>query len=95
MKYFSRLRKEVFTNYFNGCGFQITNPGLLHAPTVSVSVKRDKNFEIILESVLESGAVSTRVVPRPGEVTMIAGTVELKSPGGMIATATGIFPLGT
>ena len=37
----------------------------------------------------------TRVAPRPGEVTMVAGTVELKSLGGITATATGIAPMGT
>jgi hypothetical protein len=95
MKYFSRLRKEAFADFVNGAGFQITHPGPLHAPTVNVSIKRDKNLDIILESVLGDGAVSTYVAPQPGEVTMIGGTVELKSLGGMTATATGVSPLGT
>ena len=82
MKYFGRPRKEAFANYVNGLGFQITEPGPLHAPTVSVSVKRNKkNLDLILECVLANDAVSTHVASRPGEIRMIAGTVTRRDDG--------------
>lgn len=95
MKFFSELRKETFAEYVNGSGFKITNPGPLHAPTVRVSIRRNKDLDLVLESVLADGAVSAHPAPRPGEVFMVGGTVEFKSSAGMMATATGIVPRGT
>ena len=58
MKYFNELKKEIFAGYVNGLGFQITNPGPLHAPGVHVSIRRNKDLDIILEHVLAEGAVA-------------------------------------
>ena len=94
-EYFSKLRREIFAEFINGSHFQVTNPGRLHAPSVSVEVRRDKSLQIILETVLQDGATSTYVRPAPGTVQMIGGTAELISLGGAKATLAGISPLGT
>jgi hypothetical protein len=93
--YFGELTGEVFEDLVNGAQFRLTDAGPLHAPTVALSIRRNKNLDIMLESVLEQGAVSAYVAPTPGTVTMISATAEMTSLGGMKAIASGISPQGT
>lgn len=76
-------------------GYQITSAGPLHTPSLDISVKRDKNLDIILENALGENASSAYSNPLPGTVRMVSGEVSLRSQGGLSALATGVLPLGT
>lgn len=73
--------------------FRITDPGPLHAPIRSFSIRRDDSFKLILETEAALDAKSNAVQYPTGTVRLNSDTVELVSVGGSRALLTGVQTL--
>jgi hypothetical protein len=72
--------------------FEITEPGPLHQPISSFSIRRDEKLHLILETEAAPNATSAAVDQPPGTVRMITERVLLRSLGGLEGEFFGIVP---
>ena len=76
----------------NGGHFQIIDPGPLHTPVQSFSIKRDETLRLILETDVAPDATSQAVDHPPGTVRMTTEQVLLHSLGGLDGELVGVIP---
>jgi len=74
--------------------FEVTDPGPLHTPINSFSLRRDENLKLILETEVPVTARSSAVDHAPGTVRMSTERVLLRNIGGLDAELFGVVPVG-
>jgi len=85
------LSEECLSIINNG-HFTVVEPGPLHAPIQSFSLRRDENLCLILETELPPNATSVAVDHPPGTVRMSTERVLLRNIGGIDAELIGVIP---
>jgi hypothetical protein len=83
---------EECLNILNGGHFTVVEPGPLHTPIESFSIRRDEKLRLILETEVPPNAISAAVVHPPGTVRMSSERVLLRNIGGVDAELTGVIP---
>ncbi len=83
---------EECLNILNGGHFTVVEPGPLHTPVGSFSIRRDEKLRLILETDVPPNAFSAAVVHPPGTVRMSSERVLLRNIGGVDAELTGVIP---
>ena len=83
---------EECLDVLNGGHFTIVEPGPLHAPIQSFSIRRDEKLRLILETEVPPDATSAAVDHPPGTVRMNIERVMLRSIGGVDAEFMGVIP---
>jgi hypothetical protein len=73
---------------------QIVDPGPLRAPISSFVVRRDKDFELIMETITAGDAISSARQRPPGTLRINQDKVSFKNPFGFEAVAHGVQPFG-
>ena len=85
---------ETFESFINEGIFHITDPGPLHAPVRSFSIKRNDKLQLILSTVAKGNARSTAIQHPEGTVRANTDKLEMVSILGNKVIATGVQPLG-
>lgn len=83
---------EECLDVLNGGHFTIVEPGPLHAPIQSFSIRRDEKLRLILETEVPPGVTSAAVDHPPGTVRINVERVMLRSIGGVDAEFNGVIP---
>ena len=89
----SSWASEAFGEIINHGHFSITEPGPLHAPIRSFSVRRDEKLHLILETHCDTDATSTAIERPAGTVRISTDTTVLTNIGGIVARAVGVEAL--
>jgi hypothetical protein len=89
----SNWDSESFDGIINHGHFKITDPGPLHTPIRSFSVRRNDKLELVLETHCDEDAKSTAIEHPAGTVRMNTDAIELTSIGDVKARAVGVQPL--
>jgi hypothetical protein len=88
--YMSDLKEECL-GLLNDGHFKIVEPGPLHAPIQSFSLRRDDKLTLILETLADPGAKSTAVTPSPGTVQFSTERARLVNIGGVEGELVGVI----
>lgn len=83
---------ECFESFINDGHFQITDPGPLHAPTLGLSIKRNENLDLIMETQVAEGARANATTPPDGRARINTDKVEMTNHSGVTAIAIGVQP---
>ena len=83
---------EECLNVINDGHFTVVEPGPLHTPIQSFSIRRDEKLRLILETEVPPNATSTAVNHPPGTVRMSTERVLLRNIGGVDAELVGVVP---
>lgn len=83
---------EECLDVLNGGHFTVVEPGPLHTPIESFSIRRDEKLRLILETAVPPNATSAAVVHPPGTVRMTTERVLLRNIGGVDAELAGVIP---
>jgi len=83
---------EECLNVLNGGHFTVVEPGPLHTPIQSFSIRRDEQLRLILETEVPPNATSAAVDYPPGTVRMSTERVLLRNIGGVDAELLGVIP---
>lgn len=83
---------EECLDVLNGGHFTVVEPGPLHTPIESFSIRRDEKLRLILETEVPPNATSAAVVHPPGTVRMTTERVLLRNIAGVDAELAGVIP---
>lgn len=83
---------EECLDVLNGGHFTVVEPGPLHTPIESFTIRRDEKLRLILETAVPPNATSAAVVHPPGTVRMTTERVLLRNIGGVDAELAGVIP---
>ena len=83
---------EECLNVLNGGHFNVLEPGPLHTPIQSFSIRRDEKLRLILQTEIPPNATSVAVDHPPGTVRMSTERVVLRNIGGVDAELMGVVP---
>jgi hypothetical protein len=83
---------EECLSVLNGGHFTVVEPGPLHTPIHSFSIRRDEKLRLILETEVPQDATSAAVEHPPGTVRMSTERVSLRNIGGVDAELMGVIP---
>jgi len=82
---------EESLDLLNQGGFEVTDPGPLHAPIGRFSIRRDDKLTLVLETEIPSSARSTDIAPPPGLVQFATERVRLANAAGVQAELIGVI----